>query len=116
MVSDRPDMTRLPHGTTGNIKALGEQSAPKFPILLSDSGEPFGPGVDCGRTSVTSQRNRGLAGTERRELVLVEAERDHGWAAFGDALPGKKHRENIRGWAKSLPEKDNERSNHEAGQ
>jgi hypothetical protein len=56
---------------------------------------------------LTSQANTGLARTERRELVLVKANSDHGWPAFGDALPGKKHRENIRGRANRAPEKDN---------
>jgi hypothetical protein len=45
------DMTPLPHGMTGGIKALAEQSAPEFPILPSDSGEPFGPGPE----SVTAE-------------------------------------------------------------
>jgi hypothetical protein len=91
------------------IKALAEQSAPEFPILPSDSGQPFGTGtgVDCCRTSLTSQRNAGLVRTERRELVLVEADRDHGRSAFGDALPGKQHPKKIRGRTGSLPEKDN---------
>ena len=101
------DMTHLPHGPTGGSKALEEQSAPEFPILPSDSGEPFGAGtgVDCCRTSLTSQRNTRLVRTERRELVLVEADRDHGWSALGDALPGKQHRKNFRRRGESSLEK-----------
>ena len=103
-------MTYLPHGTTGGTKALGEESVPEFRIVPCDSSEPLGieTGVDCYRILLDEpQKYPGSSIPNRRELVLVEADRDHRGAALGDALPGKQRHKNIRGWAGTLPEKEN---------
>ena len=72
-------MTHLPHRTIGGTQSLGEESAPEFRIFPSDSGEPLGveTGVRCCRILLDEPQNTGLVHTERRELVLVNADRDH---------------------------------------
>ena len=109
MVSGRFGRHPSAQGTTGGSEAPGEESIPESRTGPSDSGEPFGvgTGVDCCRTFLDEPTNAGLVYTERRELVLVEADRGDGRSALRDALPGKQHRKNIRGRAGSMPEKEN---------
>ena len=107
MVVADSGMTHLLQGTTGGSEAPGEESVPASRTRPSDSGEPFGfeTGTDCCRIFLDEPTNTGLVYTERRELVLVEADRDDGRSALRDALPGKQHRKNFRGRAGSMPEK-----------
>jgi hypothetical protein len=97
------------NGAIGGTKSLGEESAPEFQVLPRDSDEPLGieTGVDCCRILLGEPHNTRLVHTEQHELVLVEANRDHWGAALGDALPGKQGHKDIRGRARSLPEKVN---------
>ena len=101
-------MTHLPQGTTGDSEAPGEESVPASRTSPGDSGELFGvkTGVGCCRIFLGELTKTGLVYTERRELVLIEADLD-GRSALRDALAGKQHRKDFRGRAGSIPEKEN---------
>lgn len=108
MVSDRFGYAPCPHGTTGGIKALGEDRLRSFQYSHAILANLSGPEPGSIATDFSNEpTNAGLAHTERRELVLVEADRGHGWSALGDALPGKQRRKNNRGRAGSMREKEN---------
>jgi hypothetical protein len=108
MVSGRFGHNPSASGTTGGSEAPGEESVPESRTDPSDSGEPFrvGTGVDCCRTFLDEPTDTRLVYTERRELVLVEADQNDRRSALKDALPGKQHRKNIRGRAGNMPEKE----------
>lgn len=75
-------------------------------ILANLLGQDRG-GVGSCRIFLDEPTKTGLVYTERRELVLVETDRDDGRSALRDALPGKQYRKNFRWRSGSMSEKEN---------